>query len=113
MGQVAVTINGRNYKINCEDGQEEHLTKLAAFINERAGELADAAGEVSDLKLMVMTSLVAADRVFDADAEIARLRAQVDQAKQSASTGADAAIAPIVEAIAKRIDDLAARLESA
>jgi cell division protein ZapA len=30
MGQVNVTINGRAYQVACDDGQEQHLTALAA-----------------------------------------------------------------------------------
>ena len=29
MAHVTVTINGRNYRMACEDGQEKHLVKLA------------------------------------------------------------------------------------
>ena len=113
MGQVAVTINGRNYQINCDDGAEERLTRLAAFVDARATELVGSVGNVSDLRLMVMTSLVTADKLFDADAEIERLRGQLAQAKQAAAAGTDATVGPLVDAIARRIDDIATRMESA
>ena len=29
MSQVSVTINGRQFRMACEDGQEDHLTNLA------------------------------------------------------------------------------------
>ncbi len=113
MGQVAVTINAHDYKLNCDDGEEERIAKLAAFIDERAAELAGSVGDMSEMRLMVMTNLVTADRLFDAEAEIERLRAQLTQAKKSAATEADATVAPLVETIARRIDDIADRLENA
>ena len=113
MGQVAVTINAHNYKLNCDDGEEERITRLAAFVDERAAELAGSVRGMSDMRLMVMTNLVTADRLFDAEAEIERLRAQLAQAKKSAATETDATVAPLVETIARRIDDIADRLENA
>ena len=62
---------------------------------------------------MVMTSLMMADKVFDASAEIDRLRAKIAQAQQTAAAEAGDALAPLVDEIAQRIEDIAARLESA
>ena len=39
MAQLSVTIHGRNYPIVCDDGQEEHVTRLAAYIDKRATEI--------------------------------------------------------------------------
>ena len=35
MSQVNVTINGRQYRMACEDGQEDHLQQLAKDLDER------------------------------------------------------------------------------
>ena len=37
MAQVSVTINGRQFRMTCEDGQEEHLEKLARELDTRIG----------------------------------------------------------------------------
>ena len=112
MAEVAVTINGRDYKVRCADGEEERLTRLAAFVDEQFADLFDTVGDVGDLRLMVMTSLMMADKVFDASAEIDRLRAQVAQAQKAASADDETALSPLVDEIAQRIEDIAARLES-
>ncbi len=111
MGQVAVTIHGHDYQIDCGDGEEERITRLAAYIDERLGELVGSVGDLGDLRLLVMTSLVVADKLFDADAELERLRGKAAQG--GAPRRADGGLAPLVEAVAQRIEDLAARLESA
>ena len=117
MGQVAITINNRNYEIACEEGQEERLTRLGAYIDERTTELINSVGNVGDVRLMVMTSLLVADKLFDAFAEVEKLRAEMAQTKQSpapkaASQAPDSELAPLVDAIAERIEDIAANLEN-
>ena len=111
MGQVAVTIHGHDYQISCADGEEERITRLAAYVDERLGELVGSVGDLGDLRLLVMTSLVVADKLFDANEEIERLRAEAAQGV--APRRADGGLAPLVDAVAQRIEDLAARLESA
>ncbi len=111
MGQVAVTIHGHDYKISCADGEEERITRLAAYVDERLGELIGSVGDLGDLRLLVMTNLVVADKLFVADQEIERLRAKAELGV--APRRADGGLAPLVDAVAQRIEDLAARLESA
>ena len=48
MPQVDVSINGRRYQIACDEGQEEHLSQLAEYVDQRVQELVGAVG-VSDL----------------------------------------------------------------
>lgn len=112
MGQVSVSINGREYRISCDDGQEERLTRLAGYVDDRVDELIRSIGNVGDLRLVVMASLLVADKLFDANSEVERLRAMVAQARQTAAPGSDMAVEPIVEAIVRRIDDIAAELET-
>ncbi len=33
MAEVAVTINYRDYQVRCADGEEERLSRLAAFVD--------------------------------------------------------------------------------
>ena len=112
MPEIAVTINGRDYKVSCAEGEEERLVRLAAYVDEQFAELVGSVGDVGDMRLMVMTSLMIADKVFDASVEIDRLRAKIVQAQKSSSAGADTALDPLVDEIAQRIEDIAARLES-
>ncbi len=109
MSQVMVTINGRNYQIACDDGQEAHLTRLAAYIDKRVGELVAAVGQVGDARLLVMTSLLIADELSDAYSDR-------DVLKEAGGTAvahleAEESLGTGIEAIAQRIEDVAARLE--
>ena len=114
MGQVAITINGNNYQIACDEGQEERLTRLGAYVDERTAELVKGVGNVGDMRLMVMACLMVTDKLFDTNAEVDKLRAEAAQNKQrkaSAKSGED--LATLVDAVAERIEDIAANLENA
>ena len=115
MGEVAVTIGGRRYPVSCDDGQEEHVTKLAAYLDRRAHELADSVGRVGEARLLVMTSLVVADELADAYDELDRLQSHTKRVERKARQDAEAALesrfAPLVDALAERIESIAGRLE--
>ncbi len=74
MAQVSVTINDRKYPIACDDGQEAHLTRLASYVDNRIKELAAAVGHVDHTRLLVMVSLLVADELSDAYADLESTR---------------------------------------
>ena len=103
MAQVNVSINGRRYPIACDDGQEAHLARLGAYVDKRVGELVAAVGrQITDAHLLVMVSLLVADELSDAYAEIDTLKG---------STGA-AAVADAEDLISARMETLAQRIET-
>lgn len=102
MGQVALQINGRNYDITCEDGQEDHLREVGAYFDSRVRELAGAVGQVGEGRLLVIAGLLVADELFDAKDKLRRLSAP--DSGEAAETIAEAAA---------RIDALAQTLERA
>lgn len=116
MAEVAVRINGRSYPIACEDGQEEHVARLASYIDQRIADLAAEVGQVGTQRLLIMVSLLVADELSDAHGELARIREAVKQAEANGRRAAvgqlDSTLAPAVERLAQRIEAIAARLES-
>ena len=82
MAQVTVLVNGRNYTLACEDGEEEHLTALANFIDSRVAELGRSIGQVGDARLMLMASLVVADELAVAHERVEELEHEIEQLKQ-------------------------------
>lgn len=119
MPQVVVTINTRSYAVACGDGEEEHLMRLAALVDERVTALAREVGQVGDARLLLMASLLMADdmeqaetRALDAEAEIAGARqAGADVADKAAEAEANAA--QFVERLAQRVEAIAQRLQPA
>ena len=103
MGQVNVEINNRKYQIACDDGQEEHLARLGTFVDNRIGELVAAVGQIGDARLLVMVSLMVADELSDATAELEVIRS---------TSGDAAALQTAGETLSLKMDGLASRIES-
>jgi cell division protein ZapA len=72
--QVSVKINNRTYQVGCEDGQAEHVERLASYLDRRVAELAGEVGQVGDARLLVMASLLIADELADTYDELHDMR---------------------------------------
>ncbi len=104
MSELNVTINDRNYAIACEEGQEEHIGRLAGYVKVRVEELVESVGQIGDARLLLMASLLVSDELSDAYAELA-----------AAQTGGEATIEPTfveTEGLAEKLDSLAERMEA-
>lgn len=66
MATVDVTVGGRQYQLACEDGQEAHLTAVAALVDAEARALSRQVGVVGEARLLLMAALMIADRLRDA-----------------------------------------------
>ncbi|MFM2045611.1 MAG: hypothetical protein RLY86_4187 [Pseudomonadota bacterium] len=130
MARVDITLNGRAYALACEDGQEPRLRELAGYVD---GKLAEITGETaggSEAQLLVLTTLVLADEIFDLQQDLEGLRraremARPDPAAIAAAAAAAAAatadataaeeerMAAALESLAQRIEDIAQRIERA
>ena len=73
MSEVTVTINSRQYRMACENGQEEHLLELAQDLDQHIAQLPASFGEVGDTRLTVMAALTVADQLAEAGKTIRRL----------------------------------------
>ncbi len=116
MSQIAVTINGRDYQITCDDGMEDHLRRLAGYVDSRVKELVAAEGQIGDTRLLVMASLLVADALSEAQHEIETLRANgeagtADPPDPAANSADTEALVRSLEALAQRIETVAAGLE--
>lgn len=100
MAQVVVTINGRSYRIACEDGQEEHLKHLSGYVSEKVKELVSAVGQIGDTRLLVMASLLIADELSDARSDVVETRQELDRIQSEAE-----------DVLAGRLDNLASRID--
>lgn len=63
MGQVHITILGRSYALDCDAGQEPHLTKLADRLNWRLQELSQRMPATNDHDLLAMLALTLLDEM--------------------------------------------------
>ena len=112
MAQIDVEINGRPYQIACDDGQESHIQELAGYVNRKVAELVASVGQVGDARLLVMASLLLADELAEAYAEIDDMK-DVDHGTKTEALSAESRAAQAIEALAARIEGIAAKLEAA
>ena len=101
MGQVTVRVNGRDYQMACEDGEEDHLVHLAEYINRHVNDLVDTVGQVGEARLLLMSALVIADELADAYRKL-------DDLGGTGDANGDKPLA----ALAQRLEGIDARLKS-
>jgi cell division protein ZapA len=78
MGHINVTINGQQYRMACEEGQEERLWEVARSLEARIKTARGKFGEIGDARLTVMAALIACDELVAAGARIRSLEEAVD-----------------------------------
>lgn len=77
MPEVSVEINGRKFRMACEDGQEEHLRALGARFNAQVEQFKGSFGEIGDNRLTVMAGIAVLDELVEAERRINQLKEQV------------------------------------
>ena len=102
MASVEVEIAARRYTVACRDGEEEHLRALAAVVDRRAHDAAEALGSLSEARQLLFASLLLADDLSDKSGG-ASTRPPAPQA--------DPAVADALERLAAQVESLADRLE--
>ena len=119
MPLVNVMVNQRAYTIACDDGEEDHLRELATHVDSKVRELLETVGQVGDSRLLLMAALLVTDDYLDA---LHRLEVSGKELGELTNTHADAKLklgtaetqaSAALEAAAKRVDDIAARLVEA
>ena len=78
MSHINVTINGRQYRMACEAGQESRLLRLAESLEARIASLRGKFGEIGDGRLTVMAALTVADELVDAGQRIRALEEELE-----------------------------------
>jgi cell division protein ZapA len=75
--EVNVEINGRKYRMACEEGQQAHLVGLAERFNAQVEGLKGVVGEIGDNRLTVMAGIAVLDELSEAERKIKALETQV------------------------------------
>jgi cell division protein ZapA len=111
MPEVNVEINGRKYRMACEEGQEPHLLGLAERFNRHIDAFKGDFGEIGDNRLTVMAGIAVLDELVDAERRIALLKEDVANL-----TAAGEALTQEAEQLerkfAKRMNEAARKVEA-
>jgi len=110
MNHINVTINARQYRMACEEGQEPQLVKLAESLESRIDTLRGKFGEIGDARLIVMAALTVCDELLDAGQRIRSLEQDVESLRHARALAAErarvtqAAVANALNSAADRIE---------
>src|SRR5262249_29013267 len=102
MSRVSVTINGRQFRMACEDGQEGYLMNLAHESDNRINGLRSKSGGISDTGLIVMLAITLADELAEAGQGVHGPEEKVvagRDAHRTAQTGIAAALSTAAERV--------------
>lgn len=111
MPEVNVEINGRKYRMACEEGQQGHLIALAERFNAQVEGLKGAVGEIGDNRLTVMAGIAVLDELTEANRKIAALEAEVETLTQAGHQIADE-LEATEKAFAGKLDKASKVIES-
>ncbi|MCK5384351.1 MAG: cell division protein ZapA [Alphaproteobacteria bacterium] len=122
MAEITLKINHRGYSMCCDEGQEDRLSELAAYVDSRLRDIATAGAATNESHLLVLTSLVLADEVFDVRNELSALRKQMcglesrsaeGQCREVPTTGLEeeAMIVEAIDYLTNKIERISNRMQ--
>lgn len=63
MAVVTLLVGGRRHELACRDGDEAHLTRMAAILDEKAAQAGGALGTPNEARQLLMAGLLLADEL--------------------------------------------------
>lgn len=116
MAQVTVTIDGKAYRMACEEGQEQHLGELAGRLDRYVGHLKSQFGEIGDLRITVMAGIMVMDELDELQKRMRGLEAEVETLKKTRDNvltkveKSDHDLAAALTEVTGRIEQIAGKL---
>jgi cell division protein ZapA len=111
MPEVNVEIDGKKYRMACEEGQEAHLMELADRFSRTVIGLKGSFGEIGDNRLVVMAGIAVMDELAEAENRIEALKqdiADLTTAGRELTVEAE----ELEQKFARRLNDAARKVEA-
>jgi cell division protein ZapA len=109
MPQVSIQIASRTYELACGDGEEERVQELAAYVDEKVGELRRQLPGAPEIKLMVFASLLLAEESREARG----VAKAAENARASATDNAETLATALEDLITARVDKMSKKVSGA
>lgn len=113
MAKVQIEINDRRYAIGCDEGQEDHVLRLARYFDDHVKRLSTSVGQIGDQRLFLMAALIVADEMNDLKVRLDKAEAEIARLTDHRATAASAVPTRVLGDATDRLEALAARLEQA
>lgn len=107
MAEVSVSINGRNYGMECDDGQEGRVVDLSKYVDHKVKQVSAAGAASGESHLLVLTSLMLADEILELKKIVAN-----GNTPSAASPQDEQLIINAIDHLAGRIEAIAGKLAS-
>jgi cell division protein ZapA len=111
MANVVVSVADRPYTMQCPDGEEDHLRELASLLDAEIIRIKQSVGSIGDIRLLVMSGLMVADRLSEAIRKIESLEDQIKGLRESRNQ-AQVQAKDMEAKFAARLESASARLEN-
>jgi len=108
MAQVDISINGKSYRMACDDGEQDRIRALAGMVDAHVKDLVGQVGQIGDNRLLVMASLLVADELLD----LQDAAHDVDEGDEEFSPNELEDMALAMEGLADRIETIADQLQA-
>ena len=109
MANIDIEIAGRRYNVACRDGEEAQLREVAALVDRRAHDAAEALGGLTETRQLLYAALLVADDLQEARSAAAEGRPLPPPPPAPAPP--DPEVAEALERLAGRVEALADGLE--
>ena len=70
MPTVEIMVNGRRHAVQCGEGEESRVKRLASYVDRKVADLAKGQMQIGDSRLLIMASLMVVDELSDAFEEV-------------------------------------------
>lgn len=122
MSEVTLKINNRGYSLACDNGQEARLNELGHYVDSRLRDISAAGAATNESHLLVLTSLVLADEVYELRDEVAHMNNYIRELQDARSpitaqgggmsSQEEKLIVDAIEHLAEKIQKIAGRVSA-
>ena len=77
MANVSSKLNGNEFLLSCEDGQEEHLEELLIQLNQKFNELKNDLGNLGENKLLLITAVKVIDEYHETKKKVEQKKTEL------------------------------------
>jgi cell division protein ZapA len=109
---IDLNIAGRTYQVACREGEEENLRAAARLVDGKSREALAGLGTLSEARQFLFASLLLADQLIDRKPGDSASTAEPSPAPPAPPPAPDPALVERAEALAGRLEMLAAELEN-